>query len=127
MSRDGPSLTPLPSGAIVVAEPQEWRSVRSSGRSSYPRSRPRWLLPTERETVRVAAARGRSLRDLAADFGVSHETIRAVLRSDKESVLTLESTRQRVNGHELAEVGKRSRDLGVDPIYRTSWNAFFHP
>jgi Mor family transcriptional regulator len=34
---------------------------------------------TERETIRAEAA-GRSLRDLARAYGVSHETIRGVLR-----------------------------------------------
>jgi hypothetical protein len=36
--------------------------------------------PTERDAIRRAAADGSFLRDLAAAFGVSHETIRKVLK-----------------------------------------------
>ncbi len=42
------------------------------------RSRPRKLTPDEVTRVRALAAT-KSLRSLAADFGVSHETIRATL------------------------------------------------
>ena len=76
----GPSLTPLPAGAIVVAAPPQRSHVGRSGRSSYQRARPRRLSPAEREAVR-ALAPNRTLRELAAEFGVSHETVRAVLRA----------------------------------------------
>jgi hypothetical protein len=45
------------------------------------RSRPRKLTTEEVTTVRALAAT-KSLRSLAADFGVSHETIRATLGKD---------------------------------------------
>ena len=51
-----------------------------SQRESYQRLRPRKLAVEEREAVRLAASYGHSLRSLAKTFGVSHETIRAVLR-----------------------------------------------
>ena len=75
----GPFLTPFPAGAIVVATPPPRRGVGLSGRSSYQRARPRRLSPEEQEAVR-ALAPNRTLRELAAEFGVSHETVRAVLR-----------------------------------------------
>ncbi len=74
----GPPLTPLPTGEILVAEPPVRKCVGTTGRSAYQRARPRRLSPAEREAVR-ALAPDRSLRELAAGFGVSHETIRAVL------------------------------------------------
>ena len=75
-------LTPLPPGAILVASPPTRRGVGRSGRSSYQRTRPRRLSPEEREAIR-ALAPNRTLRELAAEFGVSHETVRAVLRQHR--------------------------------------------
>jgi len=46
------------------------------------RQRPRKLTPAEEAAIRALAAT-RSLRALAADFGVSHETVRAVLREPR--------------------------------------------
>jgi DNA-binding CsgD family transcriptional regulator len=40
------------------------------------------LTPAQEAAVR-AVADGRSLRSLAAEFGVSHETVRAVCRRDR--------------------------------------------
>ena len=61
---------------------------RLSGRSeraSYHTPRRRKLSP-EQETAIRAEAGYRSLRELAAEFGVSHETIRAVVRSAERQV-----------------------------------------
>ena len=52
--------------------------VGRSGRAPYQRRPPGRLTDEERRAIRAVAAT-RSLRDLAADFGVSHETVRAVL------------------------------------------------
>jgi hypothetical protein len=41
----------------------------------------------ERDAVRLDANSGRSLRSLAGVFGVSHETIRAVLREQPPAAL----------------------------------------
>jgi hypothetical protein len=49
-----------------------------SSRSRY-LARARRLTPEQESTIR-GLARRKSLRSLAVDFGVSHETIRAVLR-----------------------------------------------
>ena len=49
-----------------------------SGREPSLTQRPRQLLPEERDGIRSLALT-KSLRSLAADFGVSHETIRSVL------------------------------------------------
>ena len=48
----------------------------SSGRYAL---RARKLTPAEASTIRPLAG-SKSLRSLAADFGVSHETIRAIVR-----------------------------------------------
>ena len=71
-------LTPLPAGSIVVAAPAERHHAGRSGRSPYQRARPRRLAAEERQAIRTLAPR-RTLRELAAEFGVSHETVRAVL------------------------------------------------
>ncbi len=56
------------------------RTVGRSRRSAYQQPRPSKMTPDQMEVIR--RSRGRSLRDLAADFGVSHETIRTVLHAD---------------------------------------------
>ena len=66
-------------GWAVIAEPPEQQAVGSSGRAAYQAPRPRRLTPEEEVAVR-ALAESRSLRSLAADFGVSHETVRRVVR-----------------------------------------------
>ncbi len=64
---------------MLVALPPARRTVGCSGRAPYQRRPPGRLTDAERRAIRVLAA-SRSLRDVAADFGVSHETVRAVLR-----------------------------------------------
>ena len=53
--------------------------VGASGRAPYQRRPPGRLTEQERRSV-CALAPSRSLRSLAAELGVSHETVRAVLR-----------------------------------------------
>ena len=53
-----------------------------SKRASYHGPRPRKLAPEREEAIRAYAG-NRSLRELAAEFGVSHETVRSVLRGYK--------------------------------------------
>ena len=48
----------------------------------YLAARPRCLTPAQEAAIRALAGT-KSLRSLAADFGVSHETVRAVLRSPR--------------------------------------------
>ena len=67
-------------GTVVIAAAPGRRTVGVSGREAYHRPRPRKLTIEERDAVRLEANSGRSLRSLAAMYGVSHETIRAVLR-----------------------------------------------
>ena len=50
-----------------------------SERASYHAPRRRKLSPEQEAAIRAEGG-NRSLRELAAEFGVSHETIRAVLR-----------------------------------------------
>jgi IS30 family transposase len=84
-------------GTVVIAAAPERRSVGVSRRESYQRPRPRKLTIEDREAVRSAATSGRSLRSLAVAFGVSHETIRAVLRdrSSDTRVVALETVTQK--------------------------------
>ena len=60
-----------------------WRRRRRAGRSrrdAYHGPRTRKLSPDQDAALRRSAP-GRSLRTLDADFGASHETVRAVLRA----------------------------------------------
>lgn len=65
---------------VLVALPPTRRRVGASGRTPY--QIPRATRLTDEEQLRVCARheQGQSLRALAADFSVSHETIRAVIR-----------------------------------------------
>ena len=61
---------------VAVAPPR--RVSGPSQRSSYQAPRRRTLSSEQEAAIRALAAT-RSLRSLAAEFGVSHETVRAVL------------------------------------------------
>jgi hypothetical protein len=65
---------------VVIAEAPPRRVSGRSKRASYHAPRPRKLAP-EQEAAIQASAGDRSLRSLAAEFGVSHETVRATLRT----------------------------------------------
>lgn len=69
----------MATGFVLVGLPPTRRTVGASGRAPYSHGRPRELATDERAAIR-ALAHTKSLRALAADFGVSHETVRAVLR-----------------------------------------------
>ena len=64
---------------IVVAAVPPRRVSGLSKRASYQAPRRR-KLSREQEAAIRAEAGSRSLRELAAEFGVSHETVRGVLR-----------------------------------------------
>lgn len=79
---DGGSVTPLryvPPGAIIIAEPPERNPVGTSRRSSYQQPRAGRLTSVQIEAIR--RINDRTLRQLAAEYGVSHETIRAARRT----------------------------------------------
>jgi len=67
-------------GTVVIAVAPERSRSGVSRRESYQRPRPRKLTINERDAVRLEADKARTLRTLAAEFGVTHETIRAILR-----------------------------------------------
>ena len=69
----------LPPDALVVALPTERRRVGRSCRDTYHEPRRRKLSPEQAAAIRGSSG-NRTPRELAAEFGVSHETIRAVLR-----------------------------------------------
>ena len=67
-------------GTVVIATAPDRRPTGQSGREGYQHPRPRKLTVEEREAVRLETIARCSLRNLAAAYGVSHETIRAALR-----------------------------------------------
>jgi len=66
----------LPTGAVIVAEPPERQPVGISRRSSYQQPRHRKLTPDQLAAIRQRPHH--TLRELAEEYDVSHETIRAV-------------------------------------------------
>lgn len=90
---------------IIIALPPERRAVGKSGRESYQAPRP-CKLTEEQEAELRRMALGRSLRALAAEFGVSHETIRTMPRENSACSLSPSSTPQHYNPPELAEVAQ---------------------
>ena len=68
-------------GALVGLPPAR-RTVGVSGRAPYARHRAHRLSAHERSQIRTLSGT-KSLRSLTADFGVSHETIRAVLTAER--------------------------------------------
>ena len=70
----------MPPHALVFAEPPARRRAGRSRRDSYQAPRRRKLVPEQEAAIRANAG-NTSLRELAAQFGVSHETVRAVLRA----------------------------------------------
>jgi hypothetical protein len=69
-------------GTVVIAVAPERRPAGRSRRGTYQTPRPRKLTPEQAEELRRLAP-SRSLRDLAAHFGVSHETVRKALREQE--------------------------------------------
>ena len=73
-------------GVELVGLPPARRTSGRSGRAPYSTQRPRQLTDEERGVIR-SLAKTKTLRSLAADFGVSHETVRRMLR-DAEMIVT---------------------------------------
>ena len=69
----------MPRDALVFAQPPERRLVGASGRDANLQPRGRGLSDDDISAIR-SLANTKSLRSLGADFGVSHETVRSVLR-----------------------------------------------
>ena len=63
----------------MIAVPPPRRVAGRSGRAAYRTPRQRKLSPEQQAIIRSEAGNC-TLRELAAEFGVSHETIRTVLR-----------------------------------------------
>ena len=74
---------------MVIATAPECHPTGTSGREAYQRPRARKRTTEERDAVRLEANSGRSLRNLAAAYGVSHETIRTVLREQRPAALVV--------------------------------------
>ena len=69
----------IPTAALAFAELPERRRAGRSRRDGYHAPRARKLSPEQEAALRGVAS-DRSLRELAAAFGVSHETVRRALR-----------------------------------------------
>ena len=74
----------LPVDGLAFAQPPPLRLSGKSLRASYHEPRKRKLTAEQEAAIRAEAG-ARSLRELAADFGVSHETVRVVLRGGGEA------------------------------------------
>ncbi len=70
---------------VVIAEAPPRRVSGRSQRASYHTPRPRKLSPEQEAAIR-ALAFTKSLRSLGTEFGVSHETVRRVLRDAEAAV-----------------------------------------
>jgi DNA-binding NarL/FixJ family response regulator len=68
-------------GTVVIATAPIRRVSGRSKRASYQTPRRRKLSPEQEAAIRANAG-NHSLRELAAEFGVSHETIRTVRRQE---------------------------------------------
>lgn len=83
--RSGRSVrVPVPDFGPAPLYSPRWPSLSrcDSANPRRYRQRARRLTPDEETTIRMLA-KTKSLRSLAADFGVSHETIRAIIRQLK--------------------------------------------
>ena len=101
-------------GTVIIATAPKRRHVGVSRREGYQRPRPRKLTLEERDTILSEANRGRSLRSLASAFGVSHETIRAVLRDRRTDarVVTREPYERNADPAPRSAVSKREAAHG---------------
>ena len=70
----------LPRDALVFSSPPKRRSVGQSRRDAYRDARRRKLDDECRRRIGCLRDQGRTLWEIAADLGVSHETVRSVLR-----------------------------------------------
>lgn len=71
------------SDVVVIAEAPPRRVSGRSERASYHSPRRRKLSPEQEAQIRALAGTT-SLRSLAAEVGVSHETVRAVCRRSEQ-------------------------------------------
>ena len=77
-----PRRVAVPDFRIRSSLVSRWPSRRDSSARPRYRARARKLTPEQESAIRALAST-RSLRSLAVDFGVSHETIRAVVRQER--------------------------------------------
>ena len=73
----------VPTGAIIAAEPPERDSVGTSPRSSYQKARDTKLTSEQIDAIQQRPPH--PLRELAAQYGVSHETIRTAPSASSNS------------------------------------------
>jgi hypothetical protein len=77
---DRSSDTTIAVDTVPVRPAPPRRRVGTSGRASYQQPRARKLDSEDQSRLHAAAA-GRSLRSLGAEFGISHEAVRSLLRT----------------------------------------------
>ena len=73
------SVAPVPYETLVLPPGALRMSLVNATSDRYCAPRRRKLSVDQEAAVRVALTQGRTLRGVAADFGVSHETVRKVV------------------------------------------------
>ncbi|MBA3416089.1 MAG: helix-turn-helix domain-containing protein [Chloroflexia bacterium] len=73
----------LPKSALVVAYPRTFCPNSSAGSDRPPATSRRKLDGHRQRTILTMREKGRTLREIAAEVGVSHETVRLVLRAQE--------------------------------------------
>jgi hypothetical protein len=76
-----PPVAFVPATALWVSALKPRHPRGRSGRESYLQPRPRRLDVDRLRLARALAAQGRTLREIAAAVGASHETVRKALRA----------------------------------------------
>ena len=71
----------LPPGALLIGD-LDWTDRR------YAAPRPRKLAPQHEALIRTAASRGATLRQLAAEHGVTHVTVAHIVRETASGTQT---------------------------------------
>jgi len=107
--------------SVIIAMAPERHPAGTSGREGYQRPRARKLSAEERMAIRAEAQTGRSLRSLATGYGVSHESVRAVLRASRSAaqvarvgqIMKIRETPRRPGistpcGHSFSRAGERN-------------------
>jgi hypothetical protein len=79
-----PRRVAVPDLRVRSTPSPRWPSQREATARPRYQVRARKLTPDQEALIRALAV-NKSLRGLAAEFGVSHETIRAVVRQDRSA------------------------------------------
>src|SRR5215217_3169357 len=81
-----PPIAFIPASAIWVGRLPDRRRCGQSRREAYLTPRLRRLDDEGRHCAHLLARQGRTLREIGAELGVSHETVRHVLRAAEAAI-----------------------------------------